>query len=128
VPAKKIRVHELAKELGLHNKDILDYCGKLGIGAASHSSSIEDAQGDRIRRRADADGVVGSKIGIEEAPATKAVKKTAAKKAAAPVADAILPCSFSDPCSTFSCAAATSAVALAITARRDACNFSSAFM
>jgi translation initiation factor IF-2 len=87
VPAKKIRVHELAKELGLHNKDILDYCGKLGIGAASHSSSIEDAQGDRIRRRADADGVVGSKIGIEEAPATKAVKKTAAKKAAAPVAD-----------------------------------------
>ncbi|PZS19049.1 MAG: hypothetical protein DLM54_07640, partial [Acidimicrobiales bacterium] len=55
--AKKIRVYELARELGLTNKEALDLCQVLGIGVKSHSSSIEDAQADRARRRADADGL-----------------------------------------------------------------------
>ena len=55
--AKKIRVYELARELGLTNKEALDLCVMLGIGVKSHSSSIEDAQADRARRRADADGL-----------------------------------------------------------------------
>ena len=50
--AGKIRVHELAKELGLTNKEALDLAIALGIGVKSHSSSIEEAQGDRVRRRA----------------------------------------------------------------------------
>ncbi len=54
---KKIRVYELAKELGLTNKEALDLCLDLGIGVKSHSSSIEDAQADRVRRRADAAGI-----------------------------------------------------------------------
>ncbi len=54
---KKIRVYELARELGLTNKEALDLCVMLGIGVKSHSSSIEDAQADRARRRADADGL-----------------------------------------------------------------------
>ncbi|MDP9386752.1 MAG: translation initiation factor IF-2 N-terminal domain-containing protein, partial [Actinomycetota bacterium] len=45
--AKKIRVYELARELGLTNKEALDLCLMLGIGVKSHSSSIEDAQADR---------------------------------------------------------------------------------
>ncbi|MDE3223387.1 MAG: translation initiation factor IF-2 N-terminal domain-containing protein, partial [Acidobacteriota bacterium] len=54
---KKIRVHELSKELGLTSKEVLDVAQKLGIGASSPSASIEDAQADRIRRRVDADGL-----------------------------------------------------------------------
>ena len=54
---KKIRVHELSKELGLTSKELLALAQKLGIGASSPSASIEDAQADRIRRRADADGL-----------------------------------------------------------------------
>ncbi|MGH9178190.1 MAG: translation initiation factor IF-2 N-terminal domain-containing protein, partial [Acidimicrobiales bacterium] len=54
---KKIRVYELARELGLTNKEALDLCVTLGIGVKSHSSSIEDAQADRARRRADQEGL-----------------------------------------------------------------------
>ncbi|HJR26365.1 MAG TPA: translation initiation factor IF-2 N-terminal domain-containing protein, partial [Acidimicrobiales bacterium] len=42
-------MHELAKELGLTNKETLDLCESLGIGVKTHSSSIEDAQADRVR-------------------------------------------------------------------------------
>ena len=54
---KKIRVYELARELGLTNKEALDLCIDLGIGVKSHSSSIEDAQADRARRKADREGL-----------------------------------------------------------------------
>ena len=89
---KKIRVHELSKELGLTSKELLTLAQKLGIGASSPSASIEDAQADRIRRRADADGL-RREVQPEEAAkaakaakATKATKATGTKKAAAVVA------------------------------------------
>src|SRR6201997_1992385 len=50
--AKKIRVYELGRELGLTNKEALDLCIQLGIGVKSHSSSIEEQQADRVRRKA----------------------------------------------------------------------------
>jgi translation initiation factor IF-2 len=55
--AGKIRVHELAKELGLTNKEAVDLCNVLGIGVKTHSSSIEEAQADRVRRKAERDGL-----------------------------------------------------------------------
>ena len=66
--AKKIRVYELAHELGLTNKEALDLCVALGIGVKSHSSSIEDAQADRVRRKATAEGLTRA-VQPEEAPA-----------------------------------------------------------
>src|SRR6185437_9028949 len=77
---KKIRVYELAKELGLTNKEGLELALSLGIGVKSHSSSIEDAQADRVRRKADADGL-RRPVQPEEPSAKKAAKST---KAAAP--------------------------------------------
>src|SRR5215469_6297307 len=77
---KKIRVYELAKELGLTNKEGLELALSLGIGVKSHSSSIEDAQADRVRRKADADGLRRPVQPEEPAPAKKAAKAT--KKAA----------------------------------------------
>ncbi len=82
--AKKIRVYELGRELGLTNKEALDLCVALGIGVKSHSSSIEDAQADRVRRKADAEGLRRPVAPEEPAPAKKApAKKAAAKKAPA---------------------------------------------
>ncbi|HEY6429874.1 MAG TPA: translation initiation factor IF-2 N-terminal domain-containing protein, partial [Acidimicrobiales bacterium] len=81
---KKIRVYELAKELGLTNKEGLELALSLGIGVKSHSSSIEDAQADRVRRKADADGLRRPVQPEEPAPAKKAAKKTAAAPTSAP--------------------------------------------
>jgi translation initiation factor IF-2 len=80
---KKVRVHELAKELGLTNKEALDLCIALGIDARSHSSSIEDAQADRVRRRAERDGLIRAEQPEEPAPVKRAAKKTTKKAAAA---------------------------------------------
>jgi len=54
---RRIRVYELARELGLSNKETLDMCSALGIGVKSHSSSIEEAQADRVRRKAELEGL-----------------------------------------------------------------------
>ena len=62
------------------SKELLALAQKLGIGASSPSASIEDAQADRIRRRADADGL---RRAVAPEEPTKAAKAT---KAAAPVA------------------------------------------
>ncbi|MPY94337.1 MAG: hypothetical protein GEV08_15130, partial [Acidimicrobiia bacterium] len=37
---QKIRLYELARELGMTNQEVLDLCETLGIGVKSHSSSI----------------------------------------------------------------------------------------
>ncbi|MHB1088607.1 MAG: translation initiation factor IF-2 [Acidimicrobiales bacterium] len=79
---KKIRVHELSKELGLTSKELLALAQKLGIGATSPSASIEDAQADRIRRRADADGLRREVQPEEAAKGSKATKATKAAPAA----------------------------------------------
>ena len=75
--AAKIRVYELARELGLTNKEMLDLAESLGIGVKSHSSSIEEAQADRARRKADQLGIRRDQQPEEEAPPAK-VKKSAA--------------------------------------------------
>ena len=79
---KKIRVYELAKELGLTNKEGLELALSLGIGVKSHSSSIEDAQADRVRRKADAEGLRRPVQPEEPAAAKKAAKKAVAATAA----------------------------------------------
>ncbi|MDA3038851.1 MAG: translation initiation factor IF-2 N-terminal domain-containing protein, partial [Actinomycetota bacterium] len=53
----KVRVYEIARELGLSNAEIIDLCNDLGIGVKSHSSSIVEPQADRIRRKAERDGL-----------------------------------------------------------------------
>ena len=75
---KKIRVYELARELGLTNKETVDLAVGLGIGVKSHSSSIEDAQADRVRRKADAEGLRREVQPEEPAKPAKATKAAAA--------------------------------------------------
>src|SRR3954447_7878621 len=73
-----MRVHELAKELGMTNAEMLDLCNKMGVEAKSQSSTIIEAQADRLRRRAERDGLTRP----EQPEEVKPAKKGAAKKAA----------------------------------------------
>lgn len=45
---KKIRVHALAKQLGVHSRDILIEAAKLGFGATSPASSLTDNEAHEI--------------------------------------------------------------------------------
>lgn len=74
--AKKIRVYELARELGVENSVIIDLSAELKIGVKSHSSSIDDPSADRVRRLADSKGLRRDPIVEEPTPE----KKPAAKK------------------------------------------------
>jgi translation initiation factor IF-2 len=47
--SNKVRVYELAKETGLHNKEVLRRLAELGVDAKSHSSSVSDADAAQFR-------------------------------------------------------------------------------
>lgn len=84
MPVKKIRVSELAKELGLTNKEALDLSISMGIAVKATSSAMEDAQADRVRRKAEREGL---KRDVQPEDEKSAKKKAPAKKAAAKKAD-----------------------------------------
>jgi translation initiation factor IF-2 len=46
----KIRVYELAKELGMDNKELIARLEKFGIAVKAHSSSLEESDVERIRK------------------------------------------------------------------------------
>jgi len=77
---KAKRVHEIAKELGMTNAEVIDLSAKLGIGVKGPSSTVIDAQADRIRARADREGLIRDEQPAEVSD--KPVKKAAAKKVA----------------------------------------------
>src|SRR5262245_54382288 len=86
---KKIRVYELARELGVENQVVLDLAEELKIGVKSHSSSIDDPSADRVRRLADSKGLRGEPIVDEPKPKAapkKAKPEPAAEPAVAPAA------------------------------------------
>ncbi|HLG01496.1 MAG TPA: translation initiation factor IF-2 [Acidimicrobiia bacterium] len=74
---KKIRVYELARELGVENADILTLSEELKIGVKSHSSSIEEAQADRVRRLAREKGIAKSVEELEEERKAEEARKRA---------------------------------------------------
>ena len=79
---KNPRVYELARELGLTNDETLALCDALGIGVKSHSSSVQIAQADRLRRKAEREGLIREEQPPEpeedgQAPAKKAPAKKA---------------------------------------------------
>jgi translation initiation factor IF-2 len=82
--ARNIRVYELARELGLTNKEALDLSLSLGIGVKSHSSSIEDAQADRVRRKAEREGLIRSAPPEPPAPAPAPQRAAVPKTVPAP--------------------------------------------
>jgi len=53
----KVRIYDLSRELDLENKQVLDICNKLNITAKTHSSSIPEADAERIRADVQKGGV-----------------------------------------------------------------------
>ncbi len=91
----KVRVNELARELNVSNREILDYLAEQGVEAKSHSSSVDDDVALMVRSKfgGQSAGEEAEKPAEPEAPAVKeeaepAAKKSAAKKAAEPEAPA----------------------------------------
>ena len=77
----KVRVYELAKELGLESKQVLSTLNEMGEFVRSASSTIEAPVVRRPRDRIDSDGGAPAK---KKAPAKKAPAKAAAAAAKAP--------------------------------------------
>ena len=46
----KLKIYELAKELGATSKEILAKATELGIKVASHLSNIDEEQANKIRK------------------------------------------------------------------------------
>jgi translation initiation factor IF-2 len=94
--AKNIRVHELAKELGMTNAEAVELCQVLGVPVKSHSSSLNEAYSDMVRRRAIRDGLTRPEQPPEpqaepkakKAPAKASTAKVSTAKRAAAKADA----------------------------------------
>ena len=45
----KIKIYELAKELNVDNKVVIDMANKVGINVKSHLSAIEESEVDKIK-------------------------------------------------------------------------------
>jgi translation initiation factor IF-2 len=82
----KVRVYELAKELGVDSKTLMTKLNELGEFVRSASSTIEPPVVRKLRDTYPAAGGGDSKA--ESKPAAKPAPKPAAKPAAAPVAEA----------------------------------------
>src|SRR3954462_14262596 len=85
---KNMRLHELAKELGMTNQEVVDLCQVLGVPVKSHSSSLNEAYSDMVRRRAVRDGLTRAEQPPEPQIEAKAKKPTAKKVTADTPADA----------------------------------------
>ena len=48
----KIKIHEIAKEVGLTSKEIIKIANDLGIGVTSHLSAVDDSQAEQIKQQA----------------------------------------------------------------------------
>ena len=63
----KVRVYELAKELGLENKALLDLCHQLGMDdKKSHSNSLSDDEAEKVRRFVIRSAMSENKGGVRE--------------------------------------------------------------
>ncbi|MEA4925387.1 MAG: translation initiation factor IF-2 [Syntrophomonadaceae bacterium] len=77
----KIRVHELAKELGIPSKEMVDTLQKLGLDVKNHMSTMEDSQATWVRKR----------LGDQSGPVPKAVQEKPSSEPAPPAARSIPP-------------------------------------
>lgn len=71
----KMRVHELAKELGLDNKELVEMLQKKNVEIRNHMSSIEDSVAEEIRREVSSGKGNAGKQAEEDKEGSAAPKK-----------------------------------------------------
>ncbi|HLS91847.1 MAG TPA: translation initiation factor IF-2 [Limnochordia bacterium] len=74
----KVRVYELARDLGLESKDLVDFLEELGADVKNHMSTIEDDIAELVREHFSKDG---------EAPGTQGGSGLASEKSSPPSRD-----------------------------------------
>lgn len=57
----KVRVHEIAKELGIASKEMVEILDKLGLDVKNHMSTIEESQANWVKNRLKQKGGDGKK-------------------------------------------------------------------
>jgi translation initiation factor IF-2 len=71
----KMRVHELAKELGMENKELMDVLTSKHIDVKSHMSSLSDEVVEQVRQSAGKSGAAKSAAKQEQGETADAPKK-----------------------------------------------------
>jgi translation initiation factor IF-2 len=92
--ASQIRINELARELEIKAKVLIEYLPEIGITEKkTHSSSLEHDQAEKVRKhfRAQADAEAAAEAEKQAKVAAAKVKPIAAKPAAAPPAPSARP-------------------------------------
>jgi len=78
--AKSVRVYELARQLGMTNAEVIKLCGSLGVDVKSHSSGMVEAQADRVRRKAESEGLTSEPKEETTSPKKKKAESISSKK------------------------------------------------
>ncbi len=76
----KIRVHQIAKELGKESKDVLEILHKLGFEAKAAASTVDDYIIPRIRKELDAAQTCGREAGSCRKAKGQSRKKRSGKR------------------------------------------------
>ncbi|ABI68216.1 translation initiation factor IF-2 [Syntrophomonas wolfei] len=71
----KIRVHELAKELGIASKEMVEVLVELGLDVKNHMSTIEDSQASWVKKRLSKSDEDSKKQPAQPVTRDEAVKK-----------------------------------------------------
>jgi translation initiation factor IF-2 len=78
--AKKVKIYEIAKAIGISSGELLEICQKIGYEHITHhSKGVEPADADEIRRKA----ILRYRPKVEAKPAAKAARAKPKKKAPA---------------------------------------------
>ena len=80
----KIRVHELAKELGIPSKDMVLILQNLGLNVKNHMSTMEDSQANWVRNRLKNDTIKTVDSPVEVPKPQQSVPKPQPPQPAAP--------------------------------------------
>jgi len=72
---KKVRIYELAKELDLESKTLVDFLNELGADVGNHMSTIEADIADMVREHFAADDLVLDELEEDEAPRVRKGKR-----------------------------------------------------
>jgi len=95
----KVRVYEVARELGMNNRELLGRIQSLGIQVRNHMSALEPAEVERVRRALDKDKAENT---VETRIRKTVIRRRTKKKpkpevAEAPAAEAKAPSSEASP-------------------------------
>ncbi len=83
--SEKVRIYQLAKELGIDSKELLEHLDTLGVAYKSHSSSLEEDTAETVRQ------IVAEARAAEQEPDTADDEATTASEAAPENAAAEIP-------------------------------------